>query len=257
MMFAPFPEVDCFSFYSFIVHTGTLIVVFLFLTALVNCWCFLFFLFSQFSPLLRTTGGPRQKEAPGTTWGPTNRRHPGQQEVPVTTGGTPEQQEAPGTTGGAGTTGAPRTTGGNWDNCASSLCPDCAYLCFTQGGMGIFCTGRLLIVVLFLAALPWLIIVFVLLLLFFEILQTDCTTSIFCLCCHRMVGWLFLFCFTANVLGHFFLTLFLFKTRTFSRGDWDPGHTLTVHWCPMVGGLFSFVMEKANWPSFFLTLFLF
>jgi len=104
MMFAPFPEVDCFSFYSFIVHTGTLIVVFLFLTALVNCWCFLFFLFSQFSPLLRTTGGPRQKEAPGTTGGPTNRRRPGQQEGPGTTGGACDNRRHP------------RTAGGTWDN---------------------------------------------------------------------------------------------------------------------------------------------
>jgi len=37
----------------------------------------------------------------------------------------------------------------------------------------------LLIVILFLAASPWLIIVFVLLLLFFEMLQTDHATSSF------------------------------------------------------------------------------
>ena len=99
----------------------------------------------------RTTGGH-----PLLLWVPKT--------IPGTTVECPGQQEAP------------WTTGGIWD---ISLHLDCAYLCFTQGGMGIFCTGRLLIVVLFLAALPWLIIVFVLLLLFFEILQTDCTTSIF------------------------------------------------------------------------------
>ena len=157
-----------------------------------------------------------QQEVPPTGGAQDNRRGPGQQEVPVTTGGTPEQQEAPGTTGGAGTTGAPRTTGGNWDNCASSLCPDCAYLCFTQGGMGIFCTGRLLIVVLFLAALPWLIIVFVLLLLFFEILQTDCTTSIFLPLLPqdgRLIVFVLFYCQCAR--SFFFLLYFFSKPELF------------------------------------------
>jgi len=159
---------------------------FLFLAALVSCYFFLFFLFAQFFLLLRTTEGLGQQEVPETTGGiQDNRRLPGQQEglrqqdLPVTTGGAWDSRRHPGKQVAPGATGVPGTTEGAWDNQAfSSLCLDHAYLCFTQSGEGIFCTGRLLIVILFLAVMSLLFIVFVLL-LFFEILQTDCTTSRF------------------------------------------------------------------------------
>jgi len=64
--FAPFPQVDCFSLYSFIVHTGTLIIVFLFVLP----WLIVVFPFLSFVQLFFLAQG----NVPRTTWG-----HPGQQ----------------------------------------------------------------------------------------------------------------------------------------------------------------------------------
>jgi len=122
-MFAPIPQVDCFYFYSFIVHSGTLVVVFFFLLPwLVVISSCSFFLHSFFSCSGQQKAWDnrrclRQQEASRTTGGSQDNRRvwdnricQWQQEVPGTAGGTQEsrwhlgqqeclvQQKVPGTT---------------------------------------------------------------------------------------------------------------------------------------------------------------
>jgi len=110
--------------------------------------------------------------------------------------------------------------------------------------MGIFCTGRLLIFILFLAVLPCSVIVLVLLLLF-EILQTDCTTSRFFVLLPQDVRLtVFVFVFTANVLGLSF-TLSFSKAEIFLEGMGHPGASLNhalLHNGRWI--VFLFVLEK-------------